>query len=122
MDHEAEVGPGQFLLGAAHVAVAAGDVAMDAADLVRLRELTSLFIAKKEFSTAHELELTDAMTVAIAAQACLPVLNLSLDLHLLRFGLRLKLLDLQVHHLHLNQRVLLLLLGLLHLRLSLILL
>jgi Mlc titration factor MtfA (ptsG expression regulator) len=55
---------------------------LDAPDLVRLRELTSLFLAQKEFSTAHELELTDAMTVAIAAQACLPVLNLSLDLYL----------------------------------------
>ena len=54
---------------------------LDAPDLARLRELTSLFIAQKEFSTAHELELTDAMTVAIAAQACLPVLNLSLDLY-----------------------------------------
>jgi MtfA peptidase len=51
------------------------------ADRVRLREMTSLFIAQKAFSTAHELELTDAMTVAIAAQACLPVLNLGLDLY-----------------------------------------
>lgn len=51
------------------------------ADLVRLRECASLFIAQKEFSTAHELELTDAMIVSIAAQACLPVLNLSLDLY-----------------------------------------
>ncbi len=54
---------------------------LDAPDLLRLRELTSLFIAQKEFSPAHELELTDAMTVAIAAQASLPVLNLDLDLY-----------------------------------------
>jgi Mlc titration factor MtfA (ptsG expression regulator) len=54
---------------------------LDAADLARLRELTSLFIAQKEFSTAHDLELTDRMIVAIAAQASLPVLNLSLDLY-----------------------------------------
>jgi Mlc titration factor MtfA (ptsG expression regulator) len=54
---------------------------LDAADAIRLRELTSLFIAQKVFSSAHELELTDAMIVAIAAQACLPVLNLSLDLY-----------------------------------------
>ncbi|WP_027797260.1 M90 family metallopeptidase [Paraburkholderia acidipaludis] len=54
---------------------------LDAADLVRLRELTSLFIAQKEFSTAHDLELTDRMVVAIAVQASLPVLNLSLDLY-----------------------------------------
>lgn len=51
------------------------------ADLTRLREDASLFIAQKEFSTAHELQLTDAMIVSIAAQACLPVLNLSLDLY-----------------------------------------
>ncbi|KWO08033.1 zinc-dependent peptidase [Burkholderia cepacia] len=49
--------------------------------LGQLRELTSLFVAKKSFSTAHGLELTDAMIVAIAAQACLPVLNLDLSLY-----------------------------------------
>ncbi|CAM2193169.1 MtfA peptidase [Paraburkholderia kururiensis] len=54
---------------------------LDATDLERLRELTSLFLAQKEFSTAHDLALTDEMTVAIAAQASLPVLNLSLDLY-----------------------------------------
>ncbi|HEY1608889.1 MAG TPA: zinc-dependent peptidase, partial [Paraburkholderia sp.] len=54
---------------------------LDATDLVRLRELTSLFIAQKAFSTAHDLELTDTMIVAIAAQASLPVLNLGLDLY-----------------------------------------
>jgi MtfA peptidase len=54
---------------------------LDAAGLARLRELTSLFIAQKEFSTAHGLELTDRMVVSIAAQASLPVLNLSLDLY-----------------------------------------
>lgn len=51
------------------------------ADLARLREMTSLFIAKKEFSTAHELTLTDEIVIGIAVQACLPVLNLSLDLY-----------------------------------------
>lgn len=51
------------------------------ADCSRLRETTSLFIAQKEFSTAHGLELTDEIVVGIAAQACLPVLNLSLDLY-----------------------------------------
>ena len=51
------------------------------ADLARLREMTSLFIAKKEFSTAHDLALTDEIVVGIAVQACLPVLNLSLDLY-----------------------------------------
>lgn len=54
---------------------------LDAADRLRLRELTTLFIAQKQFSTAHDLPLTDAMTVSIAVQASLPVLNLSLDLY-----------------------------------------
>ncbi|MEA3093869.1 MAG: MtfA peptidase [Caballeronia sp.] len=54
---------------------------LDDAERIRLRECTTLFIAEKEFSTAHDLPLTDAMIVAIAAQACLPVLNLSLELY-----------------------------------------
>ena len=43
-----------------------------------LRRLTSLFLDSKEFSTTGGLRLTDAMAVAIAAQACLPVLRLGL--------------------------------------------
>jgi Mlc titration factor MtfA (ptsG expression regulator) len=54
---------------------------LDAGDLARLREDTTLFIAEKAFSTAHDLPLTDAMIVSIAVQACLPVLNLSLELY-----------------------------------------
>ena len=54
---------------------------LDDAERARLRECTTLFIAEKEFSTAHDLTLTDAMIVAIAALACLPVLNLSLELY-----------------------------------------
>jgi Mlc titration factor MtfA (ptsG expression regulator) len=54
---------------------------LDEAERVRLRECTTLLIAEKEFSTAHDLTLTDAMIVAIAVQACLPVLNLSLELY-----------------------------------------
>ncbi len=50
----------------------------DAADLAALREMTTLFLADKEFSGAHGLEVDDAMAVAIAAQACLPVLRLGL--------------------------------------------
>lgn len=45
----------------------------------RLRRLTSLFLDRKEFSGAHGLTVTDDMAVAIAAQACLPVLELGLD-------------------------------------------
>jgi len=51
----------------------------DAADAEALRRLTSLFLDRKEFSTAGGLRLTDAMAVTIAAQAVLPVLRLGLD-------------------------------------------
>jgi len=45
-------------------------------ELLRLRELTGLFLGQKEFHGAQALVITDAMAVAIAAQACLPVLHL----------------------------------------------
>lgn len=44
----------------------------------RLRKLSSLFLDAKQFSGAHAFEITDEMAVAVAAQACLPILNLSL--------------------------------------------
>lgn len=47
-------------------------------DLVRLRELTTLFLADKEFAGMQGLEVDDGMAVAIAAQACLPILHLGL--------------------------------------------
>ena len=47
--------------------------------LQQLRELATLFLARKEFSGVGELEVTDEMAVAIAAQACLPALELGLD-------------------------------------------
>lgn len=50
----------------------------DAADAAELRRLTSLFLDRKEFGAAGGLRLTDAMVVAIAAQAVLPVLRLGL--------------------------------------------
>ena len=50
-----------------------------AADVTRLRELATLFLAAKEFSGAGGLQVTDAMAVAIAAQACVPVLELGLE-------------------------------------------
>lgn len=49
------------------------------ADLMALREMTSRFLDRKEFDAAGGLELTDAMAVAVAAQACVPVLRLGLD-------------------------------------------
>ncbi len=45
------------------------------AEQQRLRELSALFLAEKEFHGAQGLTITDAMAVAIAAQACLPVLH-----------------------------------------------
>jgi MtfA peptidase len=48
-------------------------------DLDRLRRLATLFLDRKEFTGANGLEVTDEMAVAIAAQACLPVLELGLD-------------------------------------------
>lgn len=49
------------------------------AQLERLRTLAALFLARKEFTVAGGLELNDEMAVAIAAQACLPVLELGLS-------------------------------------------
>jgi Mlc titration factor MtfA (ptsG expression regulator) len=45
----------------------------------KLRELALLFLAEKQFAGAHGMEVTDAMRVSIAAQACLPILELGLD-------------------------------------------
>ncbi len=53
----------------------------DAAQAAELRRLTSLFLDRKEFSAAGGLRLTDAIVVAIAAQAVLPVLKLGLHLY-----------------------------------------
>ncbi len=51
---------------------------LDAAALGELRELATLFLAEKEFFGAGGLDVDDQMAVAIAAQACLPVLRLGL--------------------------------------------
>jgi hypothetical protein len=45
----------------------------------KLKQLALLFLAEKEFSGAHGLAVTDEMRLAIAAQACLPILELGLD-------------------------------------------
>jgi Mlc titration factor MtfA (ptsG expression regulator) len=41
----------------------------------KLRALAALFLQHKEFAGAHGLEVTDEMAIAIAAQACLPLLH-----------------------------------------------
>jgi Mlc titration factor MtfA (ptsG expression regulator) len=48
-------------------------------EAAELRRLATLFLAQKEFHGAHGHVVTDDMAVAIAAQACLPVLHLGLD-------------------------------------------
>jgi Mlc titration factor MtfA (ptsG expression regulator) len=45
----------------------------------RLRELARQFIAEKQWSGAQGLRLTPDIQVAIALQACLPILHLGLD-------------------------------------------
>jgi MtfA peptidase len=48
-------------------------------ELNRLRDLSAQFLQEKQFSAAAGLELTDAMRLFIATQACLPILNLGLQ-------------------------------------------
>ena len=49
------------------------------ADQARLRELTTLFLHEKRFTSAHGLELTQAMCLHVAVQACALILNLGLE-------------------------------------------
>ena len=51
----------------------------DVPEAMLLRELATLFLANKEFTGVGDLVVDDAMAVAIAAQACLPVLHLGLE-------------------------------------------
>jgi Mlc titration factor MtfA (ptsG expression regulator) len=50
-------------------------------DRIRLKTLSESLLASKSMSGADEFVLTDEVAVDIAVQACLPVLNLSLDLY-----------------------------------------
>jgi MtfA peptidase len=45
----------------------------------RLRRLASLFLDRKEFSGAHGFDVSDDIALAVAVQACLPVLELGVD-------------------------------------------
>lgn len=49
-----------------------------ACDLIKLRRLCSLFLAAKEFHGVDGFEVNDEVALAVAAQACLPVLSLGL--------------------------------------------
>lgn len=50
--------------------------ALPDADRQRLRQLCGHFLLEKEFYGAHDLAVTDAMALTIAAQACLPLLHM----------------------------------------------
>lgn len=50
--------------------------ALSGAEQDRLRQLCTHFLAEKEFHGANGLALTDAMALAIATQACLPLLHM----------------------------------------------
>jgi Mlc titration factor MtfA (ptsG expression regulator) len=53
--------------------------ARSAARIDALREMATLFLAAKEFTGTDGLVVSDEMAVAIAAQACLPALELGLS-------------------------------------------
>ncbi len=48
-------------------------------DRERLRDLSSIFLAEKEFHTVNGADASERIRVLVAAQACLPVLNLGID-------------------------------------------
>lgn len=48
-------------------------------EMQRLRELTLLFLHEKHMTPAAGAEIDDILRLCIAAQACLPILNLGLD-------------------------------------------
>ena len=52
---------------------------MSAVERAHLRELTALFLQRKTLSGVQGLELSTEMVLAVAAQACLPILKLGLD-------------------------------------------
>ncbi len=54
---------------------------MEPDDLARLQEMSLVFLCEKEMHGAAGMELSDEMRLSIAVQACLPVLNLGLDIY-----------------------------------------
>ena len=52
---------------------------LDAVQMAHLRELTTWFLHNKSINGARGLEVTPSMRVAVAAQACLLILNLGID-------------------------------------------
>jgi MtfA peptidase len=54
---------------------------LDAGELARLKNLASRFLADHAIGGARGFVVTDEVALQIAVQACLPVLNLTLDLY-----------------------------------------
>ena len=52
---------------------------LDEAENRKLQELALLFLAEKEFTAGANLVLADELRLSIAAQACMPILELGLD-------------------------------------------
>jgi MtfA peptidase len=69
----------------------------------RLRELATLFLIDKRFTTAHGLALTDAMQVVVALKACIPVLELGLEYYDNFKGIVLYPGDFRVHEQHIDE-------------------
>ena len=55
--------------------------ALNPEERFHLRELAILFCYAKNFEGAHGLQITEPMKLIIALQACLPILNLDLDVY-----------------------------------------
>jgi Mlc titration factor MtfA (ptsG expression regulator) len=52
---------------------------LDATERRRLRELTTIFLAEKDFHPVQAAEIDEEFRVSVAAQACLPILELGMD-------------------------------------------
>lgn len=52
---------------------------LDAVQMAHLREMTTWFLDQKSITGAQDFEVTRAMRVTVAAQACLLILNLGVD-------------------------------------------
>src|SRR3954469_21753094 len=52
---------------------------LSAVEIEKLKQLVLLFLAEKQFAAGGDLEISDEMRLSIAAQACLPILELGVD-------------------------------------------
>lgn len=53
--------------------------ALSSRQKARLRLLSTLLIKQKVFIGAHDFAVSDEMRICIAAQACIPILNIGLN-------------------------------------------